>query len=80
MQGLFHKLFELLDRAGKNVQWKTYDHEHHAYHWGPRKREKVTEFHGTILTLDSGYDVDEVTKQTMDDVVAFMNEHVRDKA
>jgi len=79
LQGLFHKLHELLERSGKNVQWKSYDHPTHAYHWGPRKQEKVTEFHGTILNLESGYEVDEITKQTMDEVVAFMNQHVRDK-
>jgi dienelactone hydrolase len=79
MQGLFYKLYELLERAGKNVQWKSYDHPRHAYHWGPRKQETIKEFHGTILTLESGYEVDDVTEQTLDDVLAFLNEHVRDK-
>lgn len=68
LQGLFRKLHELLDRAGKDVTWRSWDHPEHAYQWGPRR------------TSDGGPDdVDEVTAATVDAVVEFLNEHVRDR-
>ena len=67
LQGLFKKLHELLERAGKNATWATWDHPEHAYQWGPRRS-------------DDGYDPDEVTVATADHVIAFLNRNVRDRS
>ncbi|MBI3739984.1 MAG: hypothetical protein HY258_13135, partial [Chloroflexi bacterium] len=66
LQGLFHKLYELLSRAGKNVHWASWNHPEHGYQWGPRRGS-------------NGYEVEPLQEETLDDVVAFLNEHVRDK-
>lgn len=79
LQGLFHKLYELLHRAGKNAHWASWDHPEHAYQWGPRKTETVQEYHGAIVVTESGYKTDDLQRKTLDTVVAFLNEHVRDK-
>jgi dienelactone hydrolase len=63
LQGLFRKLHELLVRAGKRADWASWSHREHAYHWGPRR----------------GGQPDSVQRETLDRVVAFLNEHVREK-
>lgn len=80
LQGLFYKLYELLDRAGKNAHWATWDHPVHAYQWGPRKTEKVKAYHGAITDYAGEYEVEELQQETLDHVVTFLNKHVRDKA
>lgn len=65
LQGVFRKSYELLDRAGKRVEWDTFDHPEHAYQWGPVRGEA---------------DPDELQRATLDRVVSFLNEHVRDRA
>jgi len=80
LQGLFHKLYELLDRAGKNVQWATWDHPEHGYQWGPRKTETANAYHGSMTDFVGRYEVGELQQNTLDYVVAFLNHHVRDKA
>jgi len=79
LQGLFRKAFELLERTGKNATWKTYDHNIHAFHWGPRRLETTEEYHGTIVNFKSGYEVDDLQVQVLDDVLEFLNKNVRDK-
>lgn len=78
LQGLFHKLYELLDRAGKNVQWATWDHPEHAYQWGPRKKETAAGRQSKDKGDIAGYEPDEIQRITADHVIAFLNEHVRD--
>jgi len=80
MQGLFYKLYELLDRAGKNAHWATWDHPVHAYQWGPRKREKVHAYHGAITDYVGEYEVEDLQQKTLDHVVAFLNKHVKGEA
>jgi dienelactone hydrolase len=65
LQGLFRKAFELLQRAGKQVEWASFDHPEHAYQFGPRRQ-------------DGAYAPDAVTIQTADHVLAFLVERVRD--
>lgn len=78
-QGTFHKLYELLDRAGKDAEWVTWDHPDHAFHWGPRRTETVGGYEGSNwLDVESTYDVDDVTETAVDRVLSFMNAHVRD--
>ncbi|MBI5879146.1 MAG: hypothetical protein HZB53_15975 [Chloroflexi bacterium] len=66
LQGIFHKLYELLVRAGKHAHWATWDHPEHAYQWGPRRGA-------------DGYAPDPIQQATLDTVVEFLNEHVRDR-
>lgn len=66
LQGLFKKLHELLERAGKQVSWTTWDHPEHAYQWGPRRNE-------------DDYRPDAITTATADHVIEFLNQHVRDR-
>jgi dienelactone hydrolase len=66
LQGLFRKLYELLVRAGRDAYWASFSHPEHAYQWGPRR-------------AGDGYEPDDVQRATLDRVVAFLNEHVRDR-
>ncbi|MGH9101787.1 MAG: alpha/beta hydrolase family protein [Acidimicrobiales bacterium] len=67
LQGLFRKLYELLDRAGRNASWASFDHPEHAYQWGPRLGE-------------GGYRPGEVERATLERVVGFLNREVRDRS
>jgi hypothetical protein len=40
----------------------------------------VKAYHGSITDYVSGYEVEELQRDTLDYVVAFLNKHVRDKA
>jgi dienelactone hydrolase len=76
LQGLFRKLFELLQRAGKRVDWASYDHEEHAYHWGPIRTQKVVGYEGSVADVEGTYETDPVQEETLERVIAFLNEHV----
>lgn len=80
LRGLFRKLYDLLDRAGKTVEWASWDHEKHAYQWGPRRTETVADSTRppSMTGIDARYDVDPLTKETIDRVVSFLNDHVLD--
>ena len=62
LQGLFRKLYELLERAGKSAEWATFDHPEHYYQWGN----------------DDGSPPDELQRATLERVVGFLNANVRD--
>lgn len=64
LQGVFRKSYELLERAGKRVEWDSFDHPEHAYQWGPRSRES---------------EPDEVQRATLERLVSFLNANVRDR-
>lgn len=66
LQGPFKKLHELLLRAGKNAQWASFSYPDHAYQFGPRRGIE-------------GYAPDATQKATLETVVAFLKQHVRDK-
>lgn len=77
-QGLFMKAHELLQRAGKNVEWGTIPHAEHAFHWGPwRERRHVLRKDGHA-DVESSYELDELQRSTTERIVAFLNRHVRD--
>lgn len=78
LQGLFRKLYELLDRAGKRVEWASWSHPEHAYRWGPRRTEEVEFYYGSNVETNRHYDLDPVQVETLDRVVEFLNEHVKD--
>ena len=65
LQGVFRKLYELLERTGKQAYWASWDHPEHTYQFGPRRNE-------------AGYQPDEVQQETLDYIVTFLNKHVRD--
>jgi acetyl esterase/lipase len=67
LQGLFQKLYELLQRAGKQAEWATWDHPDHAYQFGPIKS-------------NGEYRPDAVQQDTLDRMVVFLNKHVRDRS
>lgn len=66
LQGLFYKLYELLQRAGKQAEWATWDHPDHAYQFGP-------------LRENGAYRPDSIQRDTLDRLVTFINKHVRDR-
>jgi acetyl esterase/lipase len=66
LQGLFYKLYELLQRAGKQVEWATWDHPDHAYQFGPLKE-------------NGEYSPDSIQRDTLERLVGFVNKYVRDR-
>jgi acetyl esterase/lipase len=66
LQGLFMKLHELLKRAGKQAEWASFSHPDHAYQFGPRRTAE-------------GYRPDSVQISTLERVMAFLDQNVRDK-
>lgn len=76
LQGLFRKCHELLSRAGKRVEWVSWDHPEHAYQWGPRRTETVDFYAGSNVETSREYRLDELQSETLDRVVSFLDEHV----
>ncbi len=68
LQGPFMKLHELLVAAGKRAEWASFSHPEHAYQLGPRR------------SGDEGYRPDPVQRATLEHVLAFLDQHVRDRA
>lgn len=66
LQGLFMKLYGLLERAGRTVEWASFSHHDHAYQFGPRRGAE-------------GYRPDGVQQSTMEHVMAFLDANVRDR-
>jgi len=64
LQGLFRKLHELLVRMGRKSSWLSFDHPQHAYQFGPRGQ-------------DGRYGSDPVLTQTVDRVVAFLDDNLK---
>jgi acetyl esterase/lipase len=79
LEGLFKKLYELLERSGKRVRWRSFDHPAHAYHWGPVRSQKVVGYEGSVADVEEGYEVDPVQQQTGDLVIGFLDEHVKNR-
>lgn len=66
LQGVFRKLYELLDRAGKRAEWASWDHPEHAYQFGPTR-------------ASGSYEPDPIFDETVDRIVEFLNANVRDR-
>jgi dienelactone hydrolase len=77
LQGLFKKLYEVLERSGKNVQWESFDHAEHAYHWGPIRSQKVVGYEGSVADVEGTYETDPIQEATLTRVLEFLNEHVK---
>jgi hypothetical protein len=66
LQGLFRKLHELLLRTGRRSSWVSFDHPQHAYQFGPRGQ-------------DGRFAGDAVLTQTVDRIVAFLDENLKER-
>lgn len=58
LQGVFHKVHELLDRSGLDSRWISSRHPEHVYQWGP-------------MRTDGGYEADALQEETRDELITF---------
>ena len=75
LQGPFMKLHELLVRAGKRAEWKSFSHPEHAYQFGPRRVVSKTRNSEVSKTRNSGvdgYQPDTATAATFAHVLGFL--------
>lgn len=75
-QGLFKKLFELLERAGKRAQWISSPHREHAFHWGPLRSRRVLAYQGAVVETETEYQLDDLQRVAHDQIVDFLTEHI----
>ena len=64
LQGIFRATYELLDEAGKEVEWVSYDHDLHGYVYPMRG-------------ADGAYDVNEVQDEAISFVIDYLDRHLR---
>lgn len=64
LQGIFRTTYELLEEAGKEVEWVSYDHPQHGYIF-------------PIRDTDGVYEVDEVQKAAIRRVVDYLDRHLQ---
>jgi len=63
LQGIFRLSYELLEEAGKDAEWVSFDHPLHGYVFP--------------LTADGASGPDEVQEQAIDQVIAFLDRHMK---
>jgi len=63
-QDVFRVNFELLLEAGKNVEWKSYDHDEHGFVYPWRNS-------------DGKYDPDSIQREAVADSIAFFDRHLK---
>lgn len=63
-QDVFRLNYELLEEAGKDVEWKTYDHELHGFAYVERN-------------ADGEYEPDPIQLEVVADSIAFFDRHLR---
>lgn len=64
LQGIFRTTYELLEEAGKEVEWVSWDHPLHGYVY-------------PIRGADGEYDVDEIQDAAITGVVEYLDRHLR---
>jgi acetyl esterase/lipase len=64
LQGIFRLSFELLQEAGKDVEWVSFDHPMHGYIYPVRGD-------------DGDYQVDQTQHQAIDQVIAYLDRHLQ---
>lgn len=64
LQGIFRTTYELMEEAGKDVDWVSYDHPLHGYIY-------------PLRGSDGTYEVDEVQEQAIRVVIDYLNQHLR---
>lgn len=65
LQGIFRATYELLEEAGKDVEWVSYEHDLHGY---------VFPLRGN----DGAYEVNEVQLEAIGGVIAYLDRHLKD--
>jgi dienelactone hydrolase len=64
LQGIFRLCYEMLDGAGKEVDWVSYDHPMHGYIF-PERGE------------DGSYQVDQTQTRAIEDIISFLDRHLK---
>ncbi len=64
LQGIFRVSYDLLHEAGKEAQWKSYDHDIHGFVY-------------PVRMADGSYAPDEMQREAVADVLAFFEKFVR---
>jgi dienelactone hydrolase len=64
LQGIFRATYELLEEAGKDVDWVSFDHDRHGYVF-------------PIRGEDGEYEVDEVQLKAIAGVIAWLERHLK---
>ena len=62
-QATFRLAYELMEEAGKTVQWRSYDHDHHGFIFVQRNAE-------------GAYEPDVFQKAAVTDAIAFFDQHM----
>ena len=63
-QAVFRLNFELLKEAGKDVEWKSYDHDHHGFIFIQRNTE-------------GKYDPDPIQREAVTDAIAYLDRYMK---
>jgi dienelactone hydrolase len=63
-QAIFRLNFELLEEAGKDVEWKSYDHDHHGFIFIQRNAE-------------GQYDPDPIQREAVGDAIAYLDRYMK---
>jgi hypothetical protein len=64
LQGIFRLNYELLEEAGKEVEWVSYDHDLHGYIY-------------PLRGADGGYEVNDVQHEAIAYVIGYLGRHLR---
>jgi acetyl esterase/lipase len=64
LQGIFRLSYELLEEAGKDVEWVSFDHPIHGYIYPVRGDDGV-------------YEVDETQTRAIDRIIDFLDSHLQ---
>lgn len=64
LQGIFRTSYELLEEAGKDVEWVSYDHPLHGYIY-PRRG------------VGGAYEVDDVQRAALSGVIDYLDRHLK---
>ena len=64
LQGIFRTTYDLLEEAGKDAEWVSFDHPLHGYIY-PLRGD------------DGTYEVDEVQREALDTVVEYLDRHLK---
>jgi hypothetical protein len=65
LQGIFRLNYELLNEAGKDVEWVSYDHDLHGYLYPMRGP-------------DGEYEVNDVQTDAIEFVIGYLDRHLQD--
>ncbi len=63
LQALFRATYEVLERAGKQIEWTSYEHDLHGYIYPVREET-------------GDYAVDQVQRDSIDEVIGYLRQHL----